>query len=64
MPQMSGSELARILRQSNPDLPVLYTSGFSEPPFDLDENTGFIGKPYPHSKLITLARSLMSPHVH
>ena len=36
MPQMSGYELAQVLRQSTPDLPVLYTSGYSDPPFDLE----------------------------
>ncbi len=64
MPQMGGTELAQILRQKHPELPVLYTSGYSDPPFELDENSGFIAKPYNPSQLIALARSLMSRHVH
>ncbi len=29
MPQMNGARLAEILRESDPDLPVLYTSGYT-----------------------------------
>ena len=30
MPGMNGVELARALRKSHPDLPILLTSGFSD----------------------------------
>jgi len=29
MPQMNGARLAEILKESNPDLPILYTSGYT-----------------------------------
>ena len=64
MPQMSGYELAQVLRRTNPDLPVLYTSGYSDPPFGLEENSRFISKPYSPAMLIALVKSLISRHVY
>ena len=56
MPEMRGSELARRLRQSAPDLLVLFVSGYSAMEIgqsDLDaENTGFLAKPFRMTQLV------------
>ena len=36
MPGMSGDELARRLRESQPDLPIIFMSGMVEPDFVMD----------------------------
>lgn len=49
MPQMKGDELARRLRQSEPDLKVLYLTGFSDQLFKerttLWQDEAFLDKP-------------------
>jgi DNA-binding response OmpR family regulator len=49
MPNMNGDELARRLRAGEPDLPVLYLTGFSDRLFadrmQLWENEAFLDKP-------------------
>lgn len=49
MPHMNGDELARRLRAEQPDLPVLYLTGFSDRLFadrmQLWENEAFLDKP-------------------
>jgi DNA-binding response OmpR family regulator len=49
MPHMNGDELARRLRVTSPDLPVLYLTGFSDRLFadriQLWENEAFLDKP-------------------
>lgn len=49
MPEMVGSELARVLRQSHPDLKVLYFTGFSDRLFDekvtMWDDEAFLEKP-------------------
>ena len=53
MPEMRGDELARRLRESRPDLPIIFMSGLVEPgalpnatyakkPIDLDDLEGMI----------------------
>jgi CheY-like chemotaxis protein len=49
MPEMTGAELARRLRQDNPDLKVLYLTGYSDRLFDekmaLCQEEAFLEKP-------------------
>jgi two-component system, cell cycle sensor histidine kinase and response regulator CckA len=49
MPHMRGDELARQLRQANPDVKVLYFTGYSDRLFDekmtLWEHEAFVEKP-------------------
>jgi CheY-like chemotaxis protein len=49
MPEMRGDELARLLRQRDPDMKVLYFTGYSDRLFQeksmLWENEAFIEKP-------------------
>jgi CheY-like chemotaxis protein len=50
MPEVSGDELARQLRAMQPDLPVLYVTGFSDQLFAerhlLWEGEAFLDKPF------------------
>jgi CheY-like chemotaxis protein len=56
MPQMNGDELAARLRQSLPDLKVLYLTGYSQALFDnravLWEGEAFLEKPCGPSELL------------
>lgn len=47
MPKMSGLELARILRQTNAELPILFISGYTDVAnLELSGKVDFLGKPY------------------
>jgi len=56
MPQMSGKELFERLGPMQPEMKVLYMSGYSEevmnPNGDLDPNTTFLGKPFSAKDLL------------
>jgi two-component system cell cycle sensor histidine kinase/response regulator CckA len=56
MPQMNGDELAARLRQSLPDLKVLYLTGYSQALFDnrplLWEGEAFLDKPCSPAELL------------
>jgi two-component system, cell cycle sensor histidine kinase and response regulator CckA len=71
MPQMTGDELARRLRQSQPSLKVLYLTGFSDRLFKekvtLWEDEAFLEKPCTINGLmeavaLLLFRRLNAPH--
>ena len=54
MPGMSGPQLAERLRQTHPDVKVLFTSGYSrEAVASGIGDAGFIGKPYGLRELVT-----------
>jgi two-component system cell cycle sensor histidine kinase/response regulator CckA len=50
MPKLAGDELARLLRQQNPDIKVLFVTGYSEALFQarpiLWEGEAFLEKPF------------------
>ena len=56
-----GIELAKTLRKSAPELPVIMISGFPSTPIDLDLNslahTQFLAKPFATAKLLSAIRS-------
>jgi PAS domain S-box-containing protein len=56
MPEMSGPRLAELLHTRNPDLPVLYMSGYSNGLLGtthiLDEDIAFIEKPFTADDLL------------
>jgi PAS domain S-box-containing protein len=56
MPAMTGPELAAALRKHQPDLPVVYTSGYTAaalgPQIDLDRNSVLVEKPFTRSSLM------------
>ena len=46
MPEMNGQQLARAIRQSNPDLPIVLVTGDTEFEHHLEEIDAVIGKPF------------------
>ncbi|GIF17805.1 hypothetical protein Ate02nite_05350 [Paractinoplanes tereljensis] len=65
MPTMTGPELAGALRTHQPDLPVLYMSGYTAaslgPQLHLDDNSMLIEKPFTRSTLLGAIRNLCGP---
>lgn len=62
MPLMSGSELARRMRERRPRLPVLFVSGYSAglvPESELDARTRFLAKPFTTTDLARAVRALL-----
>ena len=63
MPNMSGPELARRLRASQPGLRVLYCSGYTEDAVvhqsSREARTGFLPKPYTRETLLERVRALL-----
>ncbi|HWC19628.1 MAG TPA: response regulator [Terriglobales bacterium] len=58
MPQATGSEFVRMLRQINPDVPVIVISGMPEVEKEYEGlNVVFRQKPCPPPELIELVRS-------
>ena len=67
MPQMTGDELARRARLENPDLKVLYLTGFSDSLFKaktmLWTDEAFLDKPCSVDELIEAVSMLLFGHV-
>jgi len=63
LPEMSGTEIARRMREILPDLRVLYMSGYSDPlavrEGALDPATNFVGKPFSADELRDRVRTLL-----
>jgi PAS domain S-box-containing protein len=63
MPGMSGAELAAAARQAQPDLPVLYTSGYTRNAIvhggRLDPGVEMISKPFTYSGLASKIRDVL-----
>ena len=61
---MTGKELAQRLRQENPELKVIYMSGYSAEvvgkDFPLKEGVNFLTKPFPAAKLAQTIRSALT----
>jgi CheY-like chemotaxis protein len=61
---MSGIELAQKAREIRPDLKVLFTSGYADPALMsqalLDENVGWLSKPYTTAELDQKLRELLN----
>jgi two-component system, cell cycle sensor histidine kinase and response regulator CckA len=52
MPGISGPELVRLVRESRPNIRVLYMSGYANDEIeDLDRDAGFLQKPFTPSEL-------------
>ena len=68
MPKMNGEELARQLRQRDPDTKVLYFTGygdrFLEEKSTLWENEAFLEKPVTIKELLEAASLLVFGHSH
>ena len=66
MPQMRGDELGRRLRQRDPDVKVLYFTGYSDQLFEdrqtLWEHEAFIEKPVTSDGLLEAVSLLLFGH--
>jgi CheY-like chemotaxis protein len=60
MPGMSGGELARMLRERRPDLPVVFMSGYTDDVVMrhgvLERRVGFVEKPFTRDSLLAAVR--------
>jgi two-component system cell cycle sensor histidine kinase/response regulator CckA len=65
MPEMDGPTLLREMRGRNPDLKIIFVSGYAEEAFDksLPENEqfAFLAKPFALSALIAKVKETMAP---
>jgi CheY-like chemotaxis protein len=63
MPEVDGEELGRRLRQRQPDLPILYLTGFSDLLFaercPLPDGEAFLDKPCTPTRLLELVEILV-----
>ncbi len=63
MPNMDGKELGQQCRQENPDIAILYMSGYADsridPEEDLQGNTDFIAKPFRPCELVRKVHDLL-----
>jgi two-component system cell cycle sensor histidine kinase/response regulator CckA len=60
MPGMRGPELAARLRATDPALPVLFISGFSDQPLDRDcPGAAFLSKPFKREALVDAVAGLL-----
>jgi signal transduction histidine kinase len=60
MPGMSGSELARQIRQHWPELPVILATGYAELPSGMDPSLPRLSKPYLQEELVTQIAKVLS----
>jgi len=67
MPGMNGRQLAALVRQRNPNLRVLYVTGFADTLFkglqELGPGESFIEKPFGAEGLLEATRLLMFGHI-
>ena len=65
MPNMSGREAYDLIKQINPDLPVLFTSGFTANSLGEDflarEKVRLLQKPYAAEELFAAIRNAIDP---
>jgi two-component system cell cycle sensor histidine kinase/response regulator CckA len=63
MPDMSGDDLGRLLRETHPMLPVLYMSGYARPPLDFLSSSElkhcWITKPFTLTDIVQKARACL-----
>ena len=65
MPQMTGPETARRIREQRPDIRILYMSGYAEDsaihPAHLDAKTAFLQKPFTAEQLLKAVHQILTP---
>lgn len=64
MPGLTGPELARLLRDHRPELPIVFISGYSgDAPVEPvpSATTAFLAKPFPLPALLAAVRRLLVP---
>ena len=60
---MTGSDLATALRQSRPDLRVLFVSGYPQGTLTLDKRWEVLQKPFTAQVLIDRVHEILSLHL-
>jgi len=53
MPEMTGAELARTLKDDHPDLPIILLTGYTDTETAIDEVDGILSKPFKRDELET-----------
>ncbi|MEA2944533.1 MAG: two-component system, cell cycle sensor histidine kinase and response regulator CckA, partial [Bradyrhizobium sp.] len=66
MPEMDGPALLKAMRARNPDLKIIFVSGYAEDAFDKsvlrdDEQFAFLPKPFALSALVEKVKQTMAP---
>jgi two-component system cell cycle sensor histidine kinase/response regulator CckA len=65
MPEMDGPTLLKAMRDRNPDIRVIFVSGYAEDAFEkiLPENQqfSFLPKPFTLSQLVAAVKETMAP---
>jgi two-component system cell cycle sensor histidine kinase/response regulator CckA len=65
MPEMDGPTLLRAMRKQNPDLKIIFVSGYAEDAFAKslgeDEKFDFLPKPFTLSQLVAAVKETMTP---
>ncbi|MEM1180214.1 MAG: ATP-binding protein [Acidobacteriota bacterium] len=65
MPELGGPELASRLLARWPEMPVLFTSGYSEGPwFDAIADRPLLAKPFDRQRLSAAVRKVLAPGAH
>lgn len=62
LPEMSGPECADLLKESRPDLPIAYMSGYAESVsegFPGDDTPILLAKPFANEELVRTLRGLL-----
>lgn len=63
MPGKNGQQLAREIRQTSPDLKVIFTTGYPQDDFIEDEEEAFLPKPFSVHLLLSKVRQMLA-HAH
>jgi len=65
MPNMSGAQLAAELRRTQPEIKIVFISGYTENAISqdgvLDEDVAFLGKPFSRESLARKMREVLGP---
>ncbi|HLG84362.1 MAG TPA: PAS domain-containing protein [Bradyrhizobium sp.] len=66
MPEMDGPSLLKAMRERNPEVKIIFVSGYAEDAFEksLPENQqfAFLPKPFTLSQLVAAVKETMAPH--
>jgi len=58
MPGMTGTELAKLIREQWPNLPIILATGYADLPSDLDATVPRLAKPYLQEQLAAMIAKL------
>ncbi|PSQ89018.1 MAG: DUF3467 domain-containing protein, partial [Bacteroidetes bacterium QH_2_63_10] len=61
MPEMTGAELSRKIKEQQPDLPVILLTGYTETETAHEQVDGILSKPFKRDDLETAIQNHVSP---